>query len=201
MLFVTEGGLYDVILRSDSPKSHPFRKWVTNDVLPSIRKNGGYILNQDKLTNEELQSKMIKVYENIISDKDRQLDEKQQRILELQSVMKDNAYKIDAYDSMIDTKGLISLRCAAGLLSMGYREVGRTNLIKKLIKLNIFALDSYPTQETLDSGWFQNVWRPTEDTPYKNLTPYFTYKGLDVIIKIFNKNNKISKNEKAYKLF
>ena len=41
--FVTESGLYSVILRSDKPNAHAFRKWVTAEVLPSIRKNGGYL--------------------------------------------------------------------------------------------------------------------------------------------------------------
>lgn len=41
--FVTESGLYDVIIRSDSEKAKPFRRWVTTDVLPSIRKHGAYM--------------------------------------------------------------------------------------------------------------------------------------------------------------
>lgn len=40
--FVNESGLYDVILRSDSPNAKPFRRWVTTDVLPTIRKHGAY---------------------------------------------------------------------------------------------------------------------------------------------------------------
>ena len=44
--FVTESGLYAVILRSDKPNAKKFRKWVTSEVLPSIRKNGGYIAGQ-----------------------------------------------------------------------------------------------------------------------------------------------------------
>lgn len=40
--FVTESGLYAVVLRSDKPNAKKFRKWVTSEVLPSIRKTGGY---------------------------------------------------------------------------------------------------------------------------------------------------------------
>jgi prophage antirepressor-like protein len=39
---VTEAGMYDVIVRSDSPAAKPFRRWVTHEVLPAIRKTGGY---------------------------------------------------------------------------------------------------------------------------------------------------------------
>lgn len=43
---INESGLYSVILRSDKPQAKPFRKWVTNEVLPSIRKTGSYGLTQ-----------------------------------------------------------------------------------------------------------------------------------------------------------
>lgn len=42
---INESGLYSVILRSDKPQAKPFRKWVTHDVLPTIRKTGGYVAN------------------------------------------------------------------------------------------------------------------------------------------------------------
>lgn len=45
MLFITESGLYAVILRSNKPEAKKFRKWVTSEVLPSIRKNGAYMLD------------------------------------------------------------------------------------------------------------------------------------------------------------
>lgn len=45
--FITESGLYSVVLRSDKPNAHNFRKWVTAEVLPSIRKNGGYLAGQE----------------------------------------------------------------------------------------------------------------------------------------------------------
>lgn len=43
---INESGLYAVILRSDKPQAKPFRKWVTNEVLPSIRKHGAYMTEQ-----------------------------------------------------------------------------------------------------------------------------------------------------------
>lgn len=48
-LFVNESGLYAVILRSDKPNAKTFRKWVTGEVLPSIRKTGNYALSGDAL--------------------------------------------------------------------------------------------------------------------------------------------------------
>lgn len=49
MTIISESGLYNVILRSDKPEAKPFRKWVTAEVLPTIRRNGGYISNAEEL--------------------------------------------------------------------------------------------------------------------------------------------------------
>ena len=43
---INESGLYAVILRSDKPQAKPFRKWVTSEVLPAIRKHGAYMTEQ-----------------------------------------------------------------------------------------------------------------------------------------------------------
>ena len=67
--FVTESGLYAVILRSDKPNAKKFRKWVTSEVLPSIRKNGGYIAGQETLSDEELLSKALMVAQRKIDEK------------------------------------------------------------------------------------------------------------------------------------
>lgn len=44
---ISESGLYDLVLRSDKKQAQPFRDWVTRDVLPAIRKDGGYILGEE----------------------------------------------------------------------------------------------------------------------------------------------------------
>lgn len=55
---INESGLYAVILRSDKPQAKPFRKWVTSEVLPSIRKTGGYSVKpaDDMLQIQRLQA-------------------------------------------------------------------------------------------------------------------------------------------------
>ena len=47
---INESGLYSLILSSKLPQAKEFKRWVTKDVLPSIRKNGGYIKNQENLS-------------------------------------------------------------------------------------------------------------------------------------------------------
>lgn len=50
MIFVTEAGMYNVILRSNSQKAKPFRKWVTHTVLPTLRKDGMYVMGEEHIT-------------------------------------------------------------------------------------------------------------------------------------------------------
>lgn len=54
---VNESGLYKLIMRSDKAKALPFQNWVTKDVLPSIRKTGGYLLNEEARTTAHADTK------------------------------------------------------------------------------------------------------------------------------------------------
>ena len=53
-VFINEMGLYNLVLRSDKPQAKPFKRWVTHEVLPAIRKTGGYIVASPEETPEEL---------------------------------------------------------------------------------------------------------------------------------------------------
>lgn len=75
MTIISESGLYNVILRSDKPEAKPFRKWVTSVVLPSIRKNGGYIARQEELSPQELMAKALLVAQKTLTDRDARIKE------------------------------------------------------------------------------------------------------------------------------
>ena len=63
--FVNEDGLYDVILDSRKPEARRFRKWITSEVLPSIRKTGGYELNTSELSPElQIMNNMVRALAN-----------------------------------------------------------------------------------------------------------------------------------------
>lgn len=79
-LFVNEDGLYDVILESRKDSAKKFRKWVTSEVLPSIRKNGGYIAGQETLSDEELMAKALLVANNKIKERDAIIERQQAKI-------------------------------------------------------------------------------------------------------------------------
>lgn len=70
---ISESGLYAVILRSDKPEAKPFRKWVTAEVLPSIRKNGGYIKDQEGMGPEELLAQALLVARRTLEEQSAKL--------------------------------------------------------------------------------------------------------------------------------
>lgn len=75
MLCVSESGLYNVVLRSDRPEAKPFRRWITHEVIPSIRKTGGYIAGQETLSPEELMAKALLVAKQTLAERDARINE------------------------------------------------------------------------------------------------------------------------------
>lgn len=65
-ILINESGLYSLILSSKMPNAKKFKHWVTADVLPSIRKTGGYIVGQEQLTDAELMAKALMVAQKTI---------------------------------------------------------------------------------------------------------------------------------------
>jgi prophage antirepressor-like protein len=53
LTLVSESGLYTLVMRSDKPQAHAFQKWVTSVVLPAIRKDGAYVLGEEKVVVEK----------------------------------------------------------------------------------------------------------------------------------------------------
>ena len=66
---INESGLYSLILSSKLPSAKEFKHWVTSEVLPSIRKNGAYIRNQENMTPAEIVARGLIAAQNIINEK------------------------------------------------------------------------------------------------------------------------------------
>lgn len=83
MTIINESGMYSLILSSTLDSAKKFKKWVTSDVLPSIRKNGGYIYGQENMSEDELLSRaLILANSSILSleSKNEQLEEEKQDV-------------------------------------------------------------------------------------------------------------------------
>lgn len=75
MVIINESGLYSLVLSSKMPGAKRFRRWVTNEVLPSIRKTGGYIAGQESMSDSELMAKALLVAKRQIDAKTAQIEE------------------------------------------------------------------------------------------------------------------------------
>lgn len=108
MTYVSEGGLYDAIVRSDSPKARPFRKWVTHEVLPTIRKTGGYIATAQKDTPELIMARALQVAQATIDKHQQMLEQANERIVLQSEQLKQQAPKVKSYDEYISSDGTFS---------------------------------------------------------------------------------------------
>lgn len=72
--FINEANLYKTIFQSRKPSAERFTDWVTSEVLPSIRKNGGYINGQETLSDDELMAKALMVAQNKIAERDKVIE-------------------------------------------------------------------------------------------------------------------------------
>jgi hypothetical protein len=96
MIFISEQNLYKVIMRSDKPQAEPFQDWVCGEVLPTIRKTGGYIAANAQMTDEEIMATALRIGEATIRKRDeriRQLEaEAKQKDILINDMRKGNDY-------------------------------------------------------------------------------------------------------------
>ena len=74
MTVINESGLYSLILSSKLPSAKRFKRWVTSEVLPSIRRSGGYITGQEQMTDSELMAKALLVAQKKIDERNAQIE-------------------------------------------------------------------------------------------------------------------------------
>lgn len=146
--FVTEAGLYDVILHSNSPKAKPFRRWICKDVLPTLRKDGMYIVGEEKAQSEE---EIILLAHKLLEKKVERLQAENQV---LQQQVESEKPKVMGYNNMMATDGLYSVEQAAKWYSSkGYR-IGRNQLFKLMRDIQLLRHNNLPYQMYIDKEYF-----------------------------------------------
>ena len=86
VIVINESGLYSLILSSKLPTAKAFKRWITHDVIPSIRKTGGYIAGQETMSDADLMAKALLVAQRQIEQRDKQITEMQPKALFADSV-------------------------------------------------------------------------------------------------------------------
>lgn len=132
MNIINESGLYNVILRSDKPEAKPFRKWVTAEVLPTIRKHGAYMTPetlQAAILNPDI---MIQLCQQLKAERDKNaaLTAANSQLTVDKQIMQPKA---EYFDELVDRNLLTSFRETAKQLGIGEKAFIAFLMEKKYI--------------------------------------------------------------------
>lgn len=136
MTIINESGLYALIFGSKLESAKRFKHWVTSEVLPSIRKHGGYIMGQEQMTDEELLSRALQVANSKIQERDRKIAQMQP--------LADFAHHVHESDDLIDMGTMAQYLCDHGF------QIGRNTLFRKLRELKVLKSNNMPYQNQLN---------------------------------------------------
>lgn len=171
MAVLNEPGLYRVVLKSRIESAERFQDWVTDDVLPSIRKNGGYIAGQEQDTPELIMAKALIVAQSVIESKTIELQRAKEQIA-IQAPKADFADRVAGAD-----KGVL-LGSFAKTVGIGPKKIF-TILREMRILMKGGNRHNLPFQQFLDLGHFEVIEKPYEINGETRLafSPTITGKG------------------------
>ena len=151
-IIINESGLYSLILSSKMPNAKKFKHWVTSEVLPAIRKNGGYIAGQEKLSDEELMAKAILVAQKKIAERDTIIEKQAQKI-------EADKPKTVFADAVSGSETSILIGDLAKLIAQNGIKIGQKKLFKWLREngylMKVGASYNMPTQRYIENGYFE----------------------------------------------
>jgi prophage antirepressor-like protein len=171
MTIVSESGLYKLVMRSDKPEARSFQDWVTRDVLPSIRKDGGYIMDEEKLKTGEMDEDefIARVLQMIHS-----------KLEKAQAELGEARPKAHRYDQLMDAEGTLTTTTVAKSLG-----TTATKLNKFLREQGIkFKHEDQPIDKYLKKNWFEVLVYYTETgraVPNTRITP----EGASAIVELY----------------
>lgn len=149
---VNEYGLYSLALASRKKEAKDFKRWITHEILPSIRKNGGYIAGQETMSDEELMAKALLVANNKIAERDKIIEQKQARIEQMKP-------KEIFADAVATSHTSILVGDLAKLICQNGYQIGQKRLFTWLRDKGylIKSGSSYnmPTQRYIEQGLFE----------------------------------------------
>lgn len=183
MKFIPESDVYRLIVKSKLPQAEEFEKWLFEDVLPSIRKNGGYISNQENLTQEEILAKALIVAQNVINEKDKlnkQLQVQNSELTVDNQIMKPKA---DYFDELVDRNLLTNFRETAKQLGIKEKLFIKFLLDKKyLYRDKRGKLMPYADK---NNGLFEMKESVNEKTKWAGTQTLITLKGRETFRLLF----------------
>ena len=149
---VNEAGLYVLVLGSRKPEAHEFKRWVTHEVLPQIRKTGGYIPTTDADDDMTILAKAVMIGQRTMEQQQRKIAEQQTRIVELEP-------KARFADAVAASDGTCLVGELAKMLRQNGMDIGQNRLFRLLQADGYLGKSgsnrNVPTQRAMDLGLFR----------------------------------------------
>ena len=195
---LTEAGLYSLVLRSRKPQAKRFKRWVTHEVLPSIRKHGAYmtpqtiedaLLSPDFLIRLATELKKEQEKSALLAQENDQFREENTQIREENGILGPKAEK---YDSLLESEGWMSWEEVAKSLNRDFtiegEPVGRNRLLAHLRLHGFLTKKNHPKQEFQNPKHFFLRWWDTWAGKVESGS-MVSAAGRDVVIDFLSKHN------------
>lgn len=157
--FISEQNLYKVIMRSDKPQAEPFQDWVCGEVLPSIRKSGGYIATKEDDTPEMIMARAILVANETITRQKKQIEEAKRQIEQKDEKIAQDAPKVLFADAVSTSKRSCLVAELAKILQQNGVNIGQNRLFDWMRKNGYLCSKgqyyNQPTQRAQEMGLFE----------------------------------------------
>lgn len=177
--YISESQLYDLMLEMKTDKVKPFRKWITHDVIPSIRKNGGYVDEIGKFVSSYFpqadEPTRMFIAQSLEENK------RQQAIIKKQSEqIEEQKPQVEFAEHIIKSSDNIKMRDMAKLLCDENINIGEKRLYNLLRDKKVLMQDKSPYQSFVDRGYFyvsENSYTTVYGTTGISSTTLVTPKG------------------------
>ncbi len=146
MIIINESGLYSLILSSKMPKARDFKRWVTSEILPTIRRTGGYVADEDMFIENYLPF-LEEPYKGLFRLQIMAINQLNERIRHDQPL-------VDFANQVSNTENLIDMNAMAKLAVEENIPIGRNRLFRWLRENGILMSDNLPYQKFIDRGYF-----------------------------------------------
>lgn len=177
MAVVTEPGFYRLVLKSRKPEAKAFQRWVTHDVLPALRREGGYMASRDGETPEETMSRAVLLAQQTI-------DRQRRRVAELEARNAAMEPKAGFFDACMDGERWQSFTEVSRLFHQYDRTMTRKRMFELAQADGMITRDKQATRLAIDRGYFRNYQAPAyfDQTTGEQVRPKpyakFTGKGV-----------------------
>ena len=146
MIIINESGLYSLILSSKMPKARDFKRWVTSEILPTIRRTGGYVADEDMFIENYLPF-LEEPYKGLFRLQMMAINQLNERI-------RHNQPLVDFANQVAGTENVIDMNAMAKLAAEENISIGRNRLFRWLRENGILMSDNLPYQKFIDRGYF-----------------------------------------------